>query len=297
MNSKAIKRQLLAAIAMVLVAALALGSSTYAWFVQAGSVTAEGLHVNVKATGGLLIKFNGANDQWGVTATAHMESDENMANLKPVSTHNLVNWATADAAQPGSFERNDDTYKAVTVTKNAKGTDLQAGTEYVIMKQFAIRAANATDVMGLKVSDVKITKTAGGTDNVEQQLNSSLRVALEYKVGSAGTFTKYISAPVTTADRKGATSYNVYEVNTSGKGANTSADTTHAMPFNQLLNYEMIDINTPVPTTDEEAVIVNVYIWFEGQDPALFTNNVLADEDVNISIEFSCLAGGNATNA
>ena len=32
MQSKAIKRQLLAAVAMVLVAAIALGSSTYAWF-------------------------------------------------------------------------------------------------------------------------------------------------------------------------------------------------------------------------------------------------------------------------
>ena len=47
MNSKAIKRQLLAAIAMVLVAALALGSSTYAWFVASGSVTAKDMKVNV----------------------------------------------------------------------------------------------------------------------------------------------------------------------------------------------------------------------------------------------------------
>ena len=40
MNSKAIRKQLLAAVAMVLVAAVALGSSTYAWFVSNNSVTA-----------------------------------------------------------------------------------------------------------------------------------------------------------------------------------------------------------------------------------------------------------------
>ena len=49
MNSKAIKKQLLAAVAMVLVAAVALGSSTYAWFVASGTVTAEGMKVQARA--------------------------------------------------------------------------------------------------------------------------------------------------------------------------------------------------------------------------------------------------------
>ena len=41
MNSKAIRKQLLAAVAMVLVAAVALGSSTYAWFANNSSVNAR----------------------------------------------------------------------------------------------------------------------------------------------------------------------------------------------------------------------------------------------------------------
>lgn len=41
MNSKAIRKQLLAAVAMVLVAAVALGSSTYAWFVNNNKVKSE----------------------------------------------------------------------------------------------------------------------------------------------------------------------------------------------------------------------------------------------------------------
>lgn len=47
MNSKAIRRQLLAAVAMVLVAAVALGSSTYAWFVSNNTVT--GTTTNIAA--------------------------------------------------------------------------------------------------------------------------------------------------------------------------------------------------------------------------------------------------------
>ena len=40
MSIKSLKKQLMAAIAMVLVAAIALGSSTYAWFVSNNSVDA-----------------------------------------------------------------------------------------------------------------------------------------------------------------------------------------------------------------------------------------------------------------
>lgn len=51
MNSKAIKRQLLAAIAMVLVAAIALGSSTYAWFASNNKVKAEGMKITATTEG------------------------------------------------------------------------------------------------------------------------------------------------------------------------------------------------------------------------------------------------------
>lgn len=49
MNSKAIKRQLLAAIAMVLVAAVALGSSTYAWFVTNNEVYATTASISAQS--------------------------------------------------------------------------------------------------------------------------------------------------------------------------------------------------------------------------------------------------------
>ena len=52
---KTLKKQLGAAIAMVLVAAVALGSSTYAWFVNNTKVTAEKVDVTAKAANNLLI--------------------------------------------------------------------------------------------------------------------------------------------------------------------------------------------------------------------------------------------------
>ena len=47
MNVKTLKKQLMAAIAMVLVAAIALGSSTYAWFVSNNTVTATTTNIRI----------------------------------------------------------------------------------------------------------------------------------------------------------------------------------------------------------------------------------------------------------
>ena len=60
MNSKAIKRQLLAAIAMVLVAAIALGSSTYAWFSANKTVKASGVKLSAEVPTQLLIRGSAA---------------------------------------------------------------------------------------------------------------------------------------------------------------------------------------------------------------------------------------------
>ena len=79
LNVKTLKKQLMAAIAMVLVAAVALGSSTYAWFAANNRVTAECMTVTAQAEGGIEIKAvaasngalaSGATTTWQTTATA-----------------------------------------------------------------------------------------------------------------------------------------------------------------------------------------------------------------------------------
>lgn len=67
MDTKALKKQMGAAIAMVLVAAVALGSATFAWFVNNTKVTAESVDVTAKSANTLLISHDGK--AWGTTAT------------------------------------------------------------------------------------------------------------------------------------------------------------------------------------------------------------------------------------
>lgn len=81
MNSKALKKQLAAAIAMVVVAGVALSSSTYAWFVNNTQVTAEKVNVNAATAYSLLIS-NAVDGTYGT----QMELDPATTTLTPVST-------------------------------------------------------------------------------------------------------------------------------------------------------------------------------------------------------------------
>lgn len=78
---KTLKKQLGAAIAMVLVAAVALGSSTYAWFVTNTKVTAGKAEMTATAANTLLISAANANE-W---ATSYDFTDKNVS-FAPVST-------------------------------------------------------------------------------------------------------------------------------------------------------------------------------------------------------------------
>ena len=60
MNVKTLKKQLMAAIAMVLVAAIALGSSTYAWFVSNNSVKATTTSIAAQSNSAYLLIANKA---------------------------------------------------------------------------------------------------------------------------------------------------------------------------------------------------------------------------------------------
>lgn len=84
---KALKKQLAAAIAMVVVAAIALGSSTYAWFVSNNAVTATGVDLSTTSSvPNLYITSTGK------TTDAVTPAANNPTKLYPVSTNNANNF-------------------------------------------------------------------------------------------------------------------------------------------------------------------------------------------------------------
>ena len=81
METKALKKQLGAAIAMVIVAASALGAATFAWFVNNNRVVAEG--VNMSTTSSVPNLYI---NQVGNTSAGMTPGEDNPSKLYPVST-------------------------------------------------------------------------------------------------------------------------------------------------------------------------------------------------------------------
>ena len=292
MNSKAIKRQLLAAIAMVLVAALALGSSTYAWFVASGTVTATGMEVHVQSEGGLAISVDGK--AWGTTANANI-ADEN---LKPASTLDLTEWyyatATSAAAYTGDDNQRKDITSTVITTKKDEGatfntvTGINATNGYVAGKEFQIRSTSASTVSkGLYVEKVDVT-------GASHQLSTALRVGVLYQ---SGTTTKaLIYGPVdinqegqTDLKNKAKDNYPVYKTTSTEWGTVTLSQVGQT-------GSTILGDSVTISSDPNSAVKVKVFVWYEGEDHNLYSDRYNADyavdgiDTLNVSVQFSSIA-------
>lgn len=276
MNSKAIKKQLLAAVAMVLVAAVALGSSTYAWFVASGSVKAEGMKVQALAESGILIKeYNNDSATFSTIATV----TDATARLYPTSSYDLSKWYHAVSNSAVDSKKLIDengprtTYTATDYVEKT-GNDLK---DYRLYKQFAIRSASSTalDNSKLAISSVKAT---GGS--ASENLNKALRVGVKLNAGGNNE-QLYIYAPIYTSGS--------FELTAAYDGNKTrtekyAPDADNRDAFNLTSNQ--------IPANDT-GLVVDVYIWYEGEDPDCKTSNIINENGgitpdvLNISIEFA----------
>lgn len=269
MNSKAIKRQLLAAIAMVLVAAIALGSSTYAWFVASGTVKAEGLQVQAQAQGGILIKeFNNDAAKFNTVAHVNMEA----AKVYPTSTPDLENWYHAlstNAEKSKSDATGSETYAAKEYTTLNEG-ELDS---YRLVKSFAIRSATNDDISGAALA-IKAVDVTGGS--ASENFDKAIRVGVKVSKGGASDANPafYVYAPMTATGFTLAAGY-------AGGDAGLEEKTQPVAGDNLIL------ANNTIPASDA-GLVVDIYIWFEGEDPECKTSNVLGlDMDtLSVSVTF-----------
>lgn len=262
MNSKAIKRQLFAAIAMVLVAAIALGSSTYAWFVQSNKVTAEGMSVQAQAEGGLEIA-NADKATWASTASAKITDT---TKLYPTSTKDTDTWYHAEAEKASAKTAITNSYKELTLDSTGKGSaeDEFKDKQFYLVNTFYIRATSGTSAKDLKIEKVTVSTTGNTTVN----LDKSLRIAVK-----AGSNT-YIYAPGTDN-----LTYNVWNGTSLGSQV--------------VANKGDVAVTTGVSTIDSDGKTeVQIYVWYEGEDAQHFSNNLASTVDtLSVTVEFSATTG------
>lgn len=168
MDTKALKKQMGAAIAMVLVAAVALGSATFAWFVSNNAVTATG--VDVTTTSSVPNLYITGVGQTSDTMTA---AEKNPTKIYPISTPDAENFfetlhwtsgtghAVADKYQvaldhePGKTNYADYTFKLgvtngkmdVYFDSSAAATTLKASAAMGTAGRFAVKVGDGQWLM------------------------------------------------------------------------------------------------------------------------------------------------------
>jgi len=295
-------RKLIPALAMLLVSAVLMSTASYAWFSMNNVVTATGMKVTAAAEGGIEIKFASSTvattsptTTWSTEATADHASN---TALYPTSTtaasaangvitsdwyHASAAVATASAAKAGTYAALQTVATKCTFTNGAASgngvlayedgvTDgkVHAGTYYVATTyQIAKTGAGAVD---LKVQGVTVTGSSTSAN-----LNKSLRVAV-----ACGS-NVVIYAPV------GYTAAVSYKVCTStagtpmvlANGTMPDSDNVTAMTSSTTSSVIAATIGTEASPTS-----VTVYIWYEGEDSNLFTNNAVSIDNLTIAVDF-----------
>ena len=194
MNSKAIRKQLLAAVAMVLVAAVALGSSTYAWFVTNASVTATGVKATSTTSSNLLISKSptGADNTFATTVDFGVD----LAAFTPVSAgENLIKAGTLYKVQEWTAEASTGTFTSDAGKLANTFAAATANTDYVL-NDIWLKSTSSGDIYfdANTLITLSVSVPNPGSENV-------YRAYLYYKPGANGTGADP-SDPVTTYDLK-----------------------------------------------------------------------------------------------
>ena len=312
MSVKSLKKQLMAAVAMVLVAAIALGSSTYAWFISNSKVTANLNSItSASATPSLYIKAGKTKGSDFLTADTTTMSN---VPLYPASTKDLSKWSVVSGWATNASKSNKveaTNYIVPTVTAPTNGTG--AGT-YVLNS----KTVNAYNVATYTLYTSQ-GSTAGGAipvyvksisvvdSNTDKKLQNSIRIGIkagsnmliyapvvETKVGNSADTNDVTQSDANyyavddatlTALTKGTDIEDPTSLGNNKYVCVTSADATNGT------EYYTADGKTALCTANTTGVQVEVYVWLEGTDGECLVgqaDNLTAG--LNVAVEFAGIA-------
>ena len=262
MNEKksvnSLKRQMTAAIAMVLVAGIALASATYAWFVTNNKVDATTTNISAQSNAAFMTIANGA--------TGAKDSDKTSVSTKLGKDTKLypATFGEETGATKGKFmtgygtDLDNGHLKSELKLVSTNGTPDEANTaKYALKEQFNI-SSKGQNLSDLKVGSIE-TATNAATD--DQLLKTSLRVLVTNSDAS-----KWVVYGLDAAGTK-------YEIK-------LSSDTSNA------------DVALGNVTAGEDT-LVNVYLYYEGKDANIKTRNLQdgkLDASQSVKINFTATA-------
>ncbi len=248
------KRALISSVAMLLVAMIALGTATFAWFTSNPNATASGLTLKATASKGLVIqtashaKIN--SDFWGHSDFLNCNATEDGSKTEPIElTPASFDLSTADKL--------GNCYTVEAAADNAAAANADAivadGKTGVYQEEIACKltgAANESDTTALKIKGLAVTTTTAAQA-------VGVRVAVEYNNKLIGVY----------AAKSAAT--NDYLKGTVGQAFSTfeTPETTYPL-------YSGTTEIGQVGTSGNDKVKVTVFL--DGEDSAVYSQNIAA---------------------
>ncbi len=269
METKALKKQLGAAIAMVVVAAIALGSATYAWFVSNNSVTANTSSVSAKSNSAYLVIANSNKDKTDKDSTSSATDPKtSTAVLYPAIWANSFNDSVDSTKKVYQFEsayaseKSDEAEKAGTRFAVGDGDKAVDG-GYATLNTFHIGTGGYDGIFkNLKVAKFEVTAADAG-------LASAMRVLVTD--GSNWVVVR----TATDADNNSRSIVESQSLSTATGGVDSGVFHTDA--FGKSVN------TGDVTGTD---VDVKCYIYYDGSDGKVYTTNISNLTDCHVTLTF-----------
>lgn len=253
MDTKALKKQMGAAIAMVLVAAVALGSATFAWFVTNNKVDATTSTISAQSNAAFMTIANGT--------TGASNSDKTQATTQ-------IRGTAADKSTP--------LYPATFGEQGAQG-EFEAATKGKFMTGFGTTLDNGTLNTKLKL----VQGTEGDAGSYQAAVSGGYAIAEDFNVSSKGqnltelkvdnvavaendastsSLKKALRVLVTSAD---GTVWDLYGLNAEGNA--------YERKLSSAANDG--DVNFGTVTAGQDTAL-KVYLFYEGSDVEVKTTNL-----------------------
>lgn len=303
------KKKLLPAIGMLAISAAMLSSATFAWFTMNKTVQVTNMQVKAKADQGLLINevADHTDANWDDEATT---SQSEGILLHATSTKDTKSWyvaystkantAAAATANTPSEDLTSDGYSTlgtspyttaveelisqsagasgkteVTYVDKDGDSSYDAGEGYYVKYTYYLKSSGDAIALttsgagqSLNIEDVTVTGNTGAVTS--QNLDKALRVAIVVN-GKA-----YIYAPL---------------YDTTSAAYYVNADANSFTPLSKAVSQPTAMTQIPSVTTDGTPVYV--YLYFEGEDPNLKTENASSALD-NLTVSFKFTLATNA---
>ena len=289
---KALKKQMAAAVAMVCVAAVALGSSTYAWFVSNNKVTATTTNISAQSNSAYLVIDNAAKGKTDTSSTSSTTASETFTpdtKLYPatvVKESDKAVWKTGYASTKDNAAINT---AGLTVIGTNGAADEANSADYNLKNTFYV----GTGTYDGEFTDLKVTGL-----EVKNEADSDLNTAIRVLVTDGTAWV--VARPVATLG-KDAYVVDADDSNTYHLATNTATTITKDA-------YDALSAKTAITTAETKweiesqsgtdgivhaakfgknnDVTLSVYVYYEGSDGRVYTTNLDKLSNIGVTITF-----------